>query len=121
MTTTWLALGLNAELLVGTLLYPVASLGLTHLLRGRIQHWRALSGGAFAARVVMAVLVIGAVQTLLIGLNTIAFEGHQGFQYLSRSLPVSFMGAAMGISVWAGLYIVLSARRHRKLAAAATV
>ncbi len=105
--------GWSAEVLVGYLLYPFYSIGLTHLLHRDLQHWSGLTPAwKRALRLAGAIAAIGMVQTLLIGAVEFWFEGRGSFFYVNRAaLMYTALGTTSATGMWVFIY---QFRQHRE-------
>jgi hypothetical protein len=107
--------GWTAPIVVGYLLYPIYSIGLTHLLhlelrrrRGRVLPvWKRI------AEMVLAVLAIGLVQTFLIGAVDWLFGGRDSLFYQQTALIASAFGATSAVGMWVFVYAFRDHRLQR--------
>jgi len=106
--------GWTPAIVVGYALYPLYSIGLTHLLHREFRRWRGLSLPAWKRILesVLGVLAVGLVQTLLIAAVTLPFYGRNSDFYQFSSLMYIALGTTAAVSVWVFTYRY---REHREL------
>lgn len=107
----------NAELAVSYALYPIYSIGLTHLLRRAIRQWRFSTTRPlwhYAGHLIPAVLAIGCAQTLLIALVSTVFEGRNGLFHQPQALMYIALGTTSATATWAFLYVTLASNRYHR-------
>jgi two-component system LytT family sensor kinase len=98
--------------MVGYMLYPFYSIGLTHLLHREFRRWRGLSLPAWkrVVELVLATAAIGLVQTFLIGAVDLLFDGRDSLFYQ----PASMMYVALGTTYAVGLWVFVYHLRYRR-------
>jgi Histidine kinase len=109
--------GWRPALIVVYALYPLYSIGLTHLLRRWIRRWRELSTPPWTtfAKLLLAILAAGLVQTLLICIVDLSMEGRNTLFYTNRSIMYTALGTTSAMGMWVVLYYLLgSNRQHRE-------
>ena len=95
-------------------LYPIYSIGLTHLLRRFIKSWRALPRWQIWLRVPPAVLAIGFVQiSLICGVDYI-MQGRQSIFFEPQALHWAAFGTTMATAQWTAIYFSVTAGRRRR-------
>jgi LytS/YehU family sensor histidine kinase len=99
--------------LVGYMLYPFYSIGLTHLLHREFQRWRGLSLPTWKRIVetVLGIVAVGSVQTLLIGAVDLLFEGRDSLFYQASSMMYTAWGTTSAVSMWV---FIDQFRQHRE-------
>jgi sensor histidine kinase YesM len=89
---------------------------LTHLLRSIIhqRNWTSLPLPRVLARLTVASLVIGVIQTaLVVGVYT-AIEGSLGVWSDKSSIAFLFMGVTIATTIWTILYLAITTMRHSR-------
>jgi sensor histidine kinase YesM len=106
--------GWTRAIIVGYLFYPLYSIGLTHLLYLEFRRWRSLSLPAWkkVAESILAILAIGVVQTFLIAMIDLPFEGRNSEFYQLSSLMYTTLGTTAAVGMWVFTYRY---REHREL------
>ena len=95
-------------------LYPIYSIGLTHLLRRFIKSWMALPRWKIWVRVPVAVLAIGFVQISLICTVDYLMQGRQSIFFEPQALHWAAFGTTMATAQWTAIYFSVTAGRRRR-------
>ena len=105
--------GWTPAIIVGYMLYPFYSIGLTHLLHREFRRWRGLSLPTWKRIVesVLAIMAIGLVQTFLIGVMDLLFEGRDSLFYNFESMMYTAWGTTSAVAMWVFVYYL---RQHRE-------
>jgi two-component system LytT family sensor kinase len=106
--------GWTPAVIVGYMLYPFYSIGLTHLLHREFRRWRGLSLPAWKRILesVLGVVAVGLVETLLICAVDLPFEGRNSAFYQPSSMMYTALGATAAVGMWVFTYRY---REHREL------
>lgn len=107
--------GWTRAIVVGYLLYPFYSIGLTHLLHREFQRWSRISLPTWqrVVRSILAILAVGAVQTFLIAATDLAMEGRSSMWYSpSDMLSVGF-GTTSAVGMWVWIHQFRQQREQR--------
>jgi two-component system LytT family sensor kinase len=107
--------GWMPAIIVGYMLYPFYSIGLTHLMHRQFQRWRGLSLPAWrlAVESILAVVATGLVQTFLIGLVDFLFEGRDSLFYQLTPLLATAFGTTCAVGMWVFVYQLRYRREQR--------
>ena len=107
--------GWTPAIIVGYMLYPFYSIGLTHLLHLEFRRWRTHSRTVWAkwAEVILATAAIGLVQTFLIGAVDLLFEGRNSLLYQPASMMYVALGTTYSVGLWVFVYHLRQRREQR--------
>ena len=107
--------GWTPAIIVGYMLYPFYSIGLTHLLHLEFRRWRPHSRTVWAkwAEVILATAAIGLVQTFLIGAVDLLFEGRDSLLYQPASMMYVALGTTYSVGLWVFVYHLRQRREQR--------
>ena len=105
--------GWTPAIIVGYMLYPFYSIGLTHLLHREFRRWRGLSLPTWKriVELVLAIVAIGLVQTFLIGVMDLLFEGRDSLFHNFESMMYTAWGTTSAVAMWVFVYYL---RHHRE-------
>jgi len=116
LSTAVMENGWRPSIVIGYILFPLYSMGLTHLLRAQIhrRQWNGLPLHRALARLAVASIAIGAAQTVLVvGIYT-AIEGQLGVWSQPSSIGFLFLGVSMITTIWTILYLAITTFRNSR-------
>ena len=100
----------------GYVLFFLYNIALTHLLRAviRRRNWTSLPLPKILARLALASILIGAIQTALVVTVYTVIEGSLGVWSDRSAIAFLFMGVSIATTVWSILYLTITTMRHSR-------
>jgi LytS/YehU family sensor histidine kinase len=108
--------GNTLNLVISHILFFFYSIGLTHVFRGRILHWRSQRPSAIRMRfrLFTGILIIGLVQTMLVISIDIALNPTQDQNWPRAAVAGLAWGMYVGTLVWTIVYVRITERRAQE-------
>lgn len=100
----------------GYVLFFLYNIALTHLLRAviRRRNWTSLPLPKILARLALASILIGAIQTALVVTVYTVIEGSLGVWSDRSAIAFLFTGVSIATTVWSILYLTITTMRHSR-------
>jgi sensor histidine kinase YesM len=102
------------NLVISHILFFVYSIGLTHVLRGRIQTWRLRDAMRMRLRIFLGILVISLIQTALVISIDSALNGARAQTCPRVAVMALAWGMYIGTLAWSIAYVRITERRARE-------